>query len=286
MPEQCPRGARAVPKQRPSNALFEAIVAAHDVALLPGHDAIGRMQRKIQQRGSPLLRTKIALCAGLLAFGVSASERALAQPVPPYYPGAVYPGPVYPGYARGLPPHEIVAVVRSAGLDPLSRPMRRGPVYALLAVDRAGQEFRVTVDARLGRVLRIVPMPGARFAAPVVVPPTPYGRPPGGIAMVPDGYGPNSRIAALPSGGEGPPENGPGLTGVPTGPGYAPAVGAAPRPAVQAGPPLPRPRPKLAATATDPSTSKPAAGAAPQVSQSRQAGTKGTTGAVTPPPEE
>jgi hypothetical protein len=251
------------------------------------------MQRKIQQRWSPLLRIKIALCAGLLAFGVSASERALAQPVPPYYPGAVYPGPVYPGYARGLPPHEIVAVVRSAGLDPLSRPMRRGPVYALLAVDHAGQEFRVTVDARLGRVLRIVPMPGARFAAPVVVPPAPYGRPPGSIAMVPDGYGPNSRIAALPPGGEGPPESGPGLAGVPTGPGHAPAVGAAPghapavgaapRPAAQAGPPLPRPRPKLAATATDPSTSKPATGAAPQVSQSRQAATKETTGAVAPP---
>jgi hypothetical protein len=163
--------------------------------------------------------------------------------------------------------------------------MRRGPVYALRAADHAGQEVRVIVDARLGRIVRIVPAFGPHFAAPIVAPP-PYGRPPGGIAMVPDGYGPNSRIAALPPGGEGPPENGPGLAGVPTGPGHAPAVGAAPRPAVQAGPPLPRPRPKLAATATDPSTSKPATGVAPQVSQSRQAGTKETTGAVTPPPEE
>jgi hypothetical protein len=227
------------------------------------------------------LKSKIALCAGLLAFGLSASERALAQPVPPYYPGAVYPG-----YAPGLPPHEILTIVRSTGLEPLSPPMRRGPVYALRAADRAGQEVRVIVDARLGRIVRIVPAFGPRFAAPIVAPP-PYGRPPGGVVMVPDGYGPNSRIAALPPGGDGSPENGPGPAGVPTAPGHspavsaapgrAPAVGAPPRPAVQAGPPLPRPRPKLAATATDSSASKPVTGAVPQ------AEAPDTTGTVAPP---
>jgi hypothetical protein len=105
---------------------------------------------------------------------------------------------VYHGYVPGLPPHEIVALVRSTGLVPLSRPMRRGPIYVLHAVDPAGQEVRVIVDARLGRILRVVPLLGPRYAMPVV--PPPYGRPPGPIAMAPDGYGPNSRIAALPPG--------------------------------------------------------------------------------------
>jgi hypothetical protein len=234
------------------------------------------------------LKTKIALCAGLLAFGLSASERVLAQPVPLYYPGAVYPG-----YAPGLPPHEIITIVRSTGLEPLSGPMRRGPIYAVRAVDRAGQQVRVIVDARLGRVVRIVPLPGARFAAQVVVPP-PYGRPPAGVAVVPDGYGPNSRIAALPPGADGLPAPGPGPAGVPSAPGRAPAVGAAPgypaavgaapRPAAQAGPPLPRPRPKLAATATDSSASTSVTGAAPQAAgpSAQQEAGKETTGAITP----
>jgi len=262
---------------------------------LAGHDVIGRTQRKIHQRGAFILRTRIALCAGLLAFGVSSSEYALAQPVPPYYPGAVYPAPVYPGYAPGLPPHEIVAVVRSTGLNPLSRPMRRGPVYAVHAVDQTGQGFRVIVDARLGRVLQIVPVPGAQFAAPVGAP-APYGRPPAGVAMVPDGYGPNSRTAALPPGGEGPPANDPGPAAAPVvppvhapalsaAPNRAPAVGAPPRPAVQAGPPLPRPRPRLAATSSDPSTSKPATGAIPPAaagaSQSQKDTAKETIKATT-----
>jgi hypothetical protein len=249
------------------------------------------------------LKSKIALCArrlgagllctGLLAFGLTASGGALAQPVPAYYPGVVYPG-----YVPGLPPHEIVAIVRSTGLVPLSRPMRRGPIYALHAVDPAGQEVRVIVDARLGRILRVVPLLGPRYAMPVV--PPPYGRPPGPIAMVPDGYGPNSRIAALPPGAGGPPVNGPGVAGVPGVPGHPPAVGAAPHPAPPAGPPLPRPRPKVAATDSSapsgaatqasplqasPSPGLPSLASPSQASPSQDAvkETKDTTGAVTPP---
>jgi hypothetical protein len=234
------------------------------------------------------LKSKIALCAGLLAFGATASGNAHAQPVPAYYPGVVYPG-----YVPGLPPHEIVAIVHSTGLVPLSRPMRRGPIYALRAVDPAGQQVQVIVDARLGRVLRVVPLLGPRYAMPVV--PPPYGRPPGPIAMVPDGYGPNSRIAALPPGAGGPPVNGPGVAGVPGVPGHPPAVGAAPHPAPPAGPPLPRPRPKVAATdSSAPTAAAPQASSSPampspglpsQASPSQDAvkETNDTTGAVTPP---
>jgi len=52
------------------------------------------------------------LAAGALAFGLTTTGEATAQPVPPYYPGVgIYPAP-------GLPPHEVVAIVRSTGLEP------------------------------------------------------------------------------------------------------------------------------------------------------------------------
>ena len=86
------------------------------------------------------------------------------------------------------------------------------------------------VDARSGRILRVFPAP-PRFAGAVL--PPQYGWPSG--RMVPDGYGPNSRIAALPPGVEGMPAHGPALNGAPGA--YAPAAAA----------PLPRPRPKIAA---------------------------------------
>ena len=50
----------------------------------------------------------------------------------------------------GMPPHEILTIVRSTGMKPVSRPIRRGPVYVLRALDRAGEEVRVIVDARRG----------------------------------------------------------------------------------------------------------------------------------------
>ena len=203
-------------------------------------------------RGAGLLSAGVF--AGVLAFGLSATQ-ASAQPLPPYYPGVA----VYPGYMPGLPPHQVVAVVRSTGLEPLSGPMRHGVTYSVLAVDPAGREYRVIVDARIGRVLRAVPLPGPYYAGPIV---PPYGHPMGPSAMTPDGYGPSSRIAALPPGAGGPP-NSPA--------GSAPAAGSAPHPKVQAGPPLPRPRPKLAAIDSSAPT-----GAPPQAAQAPAASSPGT----------
>jgi hypothetical protein len=227
------------------------------------------------------LTSKIARGAGLLGAGIFAGTLALglsampasAQPLPPYYPGVA----VYPGYMPGLPPHQVVAVVRSTGLEPLSGPMRHGLTYSVRAVDPAGREYRVIVDARIGRVLRAVPLPGPYYAGPAV---PPYGYPVGPGAMA-DGYGPSSRIAALPPGPGGPPMN--GAVGVPGG--SAPGANTAPHPKVQAGPPLPRPRPKLAATDSSAPT-----GAPPQAAQAPAAPAPGTiketndtTGAVPPP---
>lgn len=192
---------------------------------------------------------KIALCAGfvctsLIAFGVNPSAAVDAQSTPP-------------GYDAGVPPYEVLTIVRSMGLEPLTRPVRNGPAYALRAVDPAGQEVRVVVDARRGRVLHVSPL-GPRFG----VMPAPYGRPPGLIPGVPDGYGPSSRIAAMPPGADGPAVYGPGAGAVPP---HGPATVAPHSSSAQAGPPpLPRPRPKVA-TAETPAAAKPEA--APPVGQ-------------------
>ena len=38
-------------------------------------------------------------------------------------------------WAGALPPHEILTILRSTGLDPLGQPVRRGPNYVLRAID-------------------------------------------------------------------------------------------------------------------------------------------------------
>jgi hypothetical protein len=105
------------------------------------------------------LKQTIAITAGLLVLGLATAGDALAQAAP-----------VYPA-ATQLPPYEIVAIVRSTGLEPVSRPVWRGQVYALHAVDPAGHPVRVTVDSRLGRIMSVTPAAHPRFAAPALPPP-------------------------------------------------------------------------------------------------------------------
>ena len=88
---------------------------------------------------------KLALYVAALALSLASSAALRAQPVMQ---------PFYPGFA-GLPPYEIVTIVRSAGLDSVSRPVRQGPVYLLRALTPAGQEVRVVVDARMGRIVKV-----------------------------------------------------------------------------------------------------------------------------------
>jgi hypothetical protein len=72
-------------------------------------------------------------------------------------------GAVAPAYAQYqpppnravLPPFEVITIIRSMGFDPTSRPVLRGPVYAVSAVDDADIPVRVLVDARSGNVVRV-----------------------------------------------------------------------------------------------------------------------------------
>jgi hypothetical protein len=126
------------------------------------------------------LKKQLAICAGFLLLGLATAG---AQ--------AVYPGPGLPD--RALPPYEIMSIVRSTGLAPLTRPMRRGPYYVLVAVDRIGRQMRVVVDAQLGDIVNLRPALAAGSYGPEPGRPE-LGRPepgrpnglPGVVAVPPD----------------------------------------------------------------------------------------------------
>ena len=84
---------------------------------------------------------------------------------PAYGPRAYGPPPAYgagpadgPGYgAPLLPPTEVYAVLRENGFSPLGVPRLRGLFYSVSAIDRRGDDGRLVIDARDGRIVRFVP---------------------------------------------------------------------------------------------------------------------------------
>ena len=84
---------------------------------------------------------------------------AEVAPPPPRYGYGGY-GPGYaPGYAPAalVPPQEVYNIIRQAGFSPLSIPRQRGFIYTIAVVDRGGEDGRLVIDARSGRILRFVP---------------------------------------------------------------------------------------------------------------------------------
>src|SRR5689334_434541 len=77
------------------------------------------------------------------------------------------PGPRYgagPGYAPGygsepglLPSIEVYSVLRDNGFSPLGIPRLRGFVYTIAVIDRGGEDGRLVIDARNGRIIRFLP---------------------------------------------------------------------------------------------------------------------------------
>ena len=62
-----------------------------------------------------------------------------------------------------LAPAEIEAEVRRAGFEPMNRPIQRGRVYVLFALDPYDMDVKLTVDAGTGRVLWVSGVSGARY---------------------------------------------------------------------------------------------------------------------------
>jgi hypothetical protein len=71
--------------------------------------------------------------------------------MPPEAPPPGYYGP------RLLPPMEVTAIVRESGFSPLGIPQQRGLVYTISVIDRGGDDGRLVIDARSGRIIRFLP---------------------------------------------------------------------------------------------------------------------------------
>jgi hypothetical protein len=56
-----------------------------------------------------------------------------------------------------MPPTEVYAVLRENGFSPLGVPRLRGLFYSVSAIDRRGDDGRLVIDARDGRIVRFVP---------------------------------------------------------------------------------------------------------------------------------
>lgn len=117
-----------------------------------------------------------AIAAGLLVLGVATAQAQISEPevivvapraevVP--LPPEVTVRPVPPAYAPPLlPPREIYAIARENGYEPIGTPRPHGVVYSIAVMNMAGDDGRLIVDGRNGRVRRFTPMyrGGAHYA--------------------------------------------------------------------------------------------------------------------------
>jgi hypothetical protein len=82
-----------------------------------------------------------------------------ATAMPPEAPMPGY-GPRYyePSYGPALlPPQEVYAILRDNGFSPLGIPRLRGPFYVIGVIDRGGEDGRLVIDGRNGRIVRFMP---------------------------------------------------------------------------------------------------------------------------------
>jgi hypothetical protein len=93
--------------------------------------------------------------------GVRAPYAAVSDFDGPY--AAMPPEAAAPRYDYGpslLPATEVYTVLRENGFSPLGIPRLRGNVYTIAVIDRRGDDGRLVIDARDGRILRFLPARG------------------------------------------------------------------------------------------------------------------------------
>src|SRR5882724_9012814 len=115
------------------------------------------------------LFTGLIVSAGLVAMATAAnaqilapheagnsSYRAVSDFEGPY--AAMPPDVPAPRLGpRLLPPTEVYTVLRENGFLPLGIPQQRGLVYTISVIDRGGDDGRLVIDARNGRIIRFIP---------------------------------------------------------------------------------------------------------------------------------
>jgi hypothetical protein len=89
-------------------------------------------------------------------FGMSPYTSTITDIEAPY---AAIPQEVpAPRYASPLlPPQEVYAILRENGFSPIGALRQRGLIYTIAVADRSGEEGRLMIDARNGRILRFMP---------------------------------------------------------------------------------------------------------------------------------
>jgi hypothetical protein len=207
-----------------------------------------------------------------MALALAGTESANAQVIG--Y-GRGYYGAHY--FAPGLPPSQIMQIVRHAGFAPLSAPVRRGPNYVIAAVGRGGT-VRVVVNAYGGDIVSVRPVLalqpyGAPYGAHIATVPPVANEPPPPEApgSAPDGPGAGGAAYDPRAGSLGP------NAGTSRGPqpplppraipeqrfAHAPTTGSITAPAQPARTPIPRPRPSVAANEAPATVAAPAPTVAP-----------------------
>ena len=99
-------------------------------------------------------------CASFGAIRDRAPRYGVSDVGGPY--AAMPPEAPPPGYGpsygpRLLPPSEVYTIVRESGFSPLGIPQQRGLVYTISVIDRGGDDGRLVIDARSGRIIRFMP---------------------------------------------------------------------------------------------------------------------------------
>jgi hypothetical protein len=80
---------------------------------------------------------------------------------------------------RTLAPSQIIMEVRRVGFKPISRPVQRGPVYVVSALDGDDLDVKLTLDAYSGRLLWVADISRTRFGGYYGYPAWPYRARPG-----------------------------------------------------------------------------------------------------------
>ncbi len=113
------------------------------------------------------------LFAGMIisAGAMIATVAAHAQGLAPYRIGSPYMAasdferpyaatPEYGAMRYGpalMPAMEVYTIVRESGFSPLGIPQQRGFIYTISVINRAGDDGRLLIDGRTGRILRFMP---------------------------------------------------------------------------------------------------------------------------------
>jgi hypothetical protein len=104
-----------------------------------------------------VLTAATAHAQGVAPYGTGGSRYIAVTDVDGPY-AAMPPEAPAPGYGPTLlPPREVYTVVRENGFSPLGVPQQRGLFYVIAVIDRGGDDGRLVIDARNGRIVRFMP---------------------------------------------------------------------------------------------------------------------------------